>query len=132
MRSTASSAPPWACVWIWNSRKQYCAPASLQQPGWLANARSSRYPCKPFIPLLTPMSLRHRAAASVVAVFALSAFVPRSAAAFQNTDSTAALLVDLIRVNTSNPPGNERRLAELLEPRFKALGFEVQIVQTPD
>src|SRR4051794_38585933 len=34
--------------------------------GWLANARSSRYPCKPFIPLLTPMSLRHRAAASVV------------------------------------------------------------------
>src|SRR5690242_673422 len=47
-------------------------------------------------------------------------------------DSTVALLVDLIRANTSNPPGNERLIAELLAPRFKALGFEVKIIQTPD
>jgi len=46
-------------------------------------------------------------------------------------DPTAALLVDLIRVNTSNPPGNEGAIAELLAPRFKALGFEVDIVPTP-
>jgi acetylornithine deacetylase/succinyl-diaminopimelate desuccinylase-like protein len=48
------------------------------------------------------------------------------------TDSTAALLLDLIRVNTSNPPGNERQLAELLAPRFRAAGFDVKVIQTPD
>ena len=47
-------------------------------------------------------------------------------------DPTAALLVELLRVNTTNPPGNERGVANLLAPRFKALGFEVDIVQTPD
>jgi acetylornithine deacetylase/succinyl-diaminopimelate desuccinylase-like protein len=44
---------------------------------------------------------------------------------------TAELLADVIRVDTSNPPGNEALLAELLKPRFEALGFEVNIVQTP-
>lgn len=47
-------------------------------------------------------------------------------------DSTVALLRDLIRVNTSNPPGNERPLAELLEQRFRARGFDVKIIPTPD
>lgn len=47
-------------------------------------------------------------------------------------DSTAALLRQLIRVNTSNPPGHERLVAELLAPRFRALGFDVKIVLTPD
>ncbi|MBC8088236.1 MAG: M20/M25/M40 family metallo-hydrolase [Phycisphaerae bacterium] len=46
-------------------------------------------------------------------------------------DPTAALLVEVIRVNTSNPPGNEGLIAELLAPRFRALGFEVQIIPTP-
>ena len=50
----------------------------------------------------------------------------------QTTDPTAALLGELIRVNTSNPPGNESALAELLAPRFRALGFDVQIVPTPE
>jgi acetylornithine deacetylase/succinyl-diaminopimelate desuccinylase-like protein len=58
--------------------------------------------------------------------------LPAKACAFQATDPTAALLVDLIRANTSNPPGNERRIADLLAPRFKALGFDVQIIPTPD
>ena len=49
-----------------------------------------------------------------------------------SVDPTAALLVDLIRVNTSNPPGNEGSIAELLAPRFKALGFEIDIVPTPE
>ena len=49
-----------------------------------------------------------------------------------DADSTVALLRDLIRANTSNPPGNERRIADVLAPRFKALGFDVQIIQTPD
>src|SRR6185436_12783079 len=47
------------------------------------------------------------------------------------SDPTAALLVELIRVNTSNPPGNEGAIAELLAPRFRALGFEVEIIPTP-
>jgi acetylornithine deacetylase/succinyl-diaminopimelate desuccinylase-like protein len=48
------------------------------------------------------------------------------------TDPTASLLVDLIRVNTSNPPGNERQLAEVLAPHFRAAGFDVKVIQTPD
>src|SRR5512132_75739 len=62
---------------------------------------------------------------------ALLAAVP-SVAPAQSADSTASLLSDLIRAKTSNPPGNERRIAELLAPRFKALGFEVKIIPTPD
>ena len=62
---------------------------------------------------------------------ALLAPVP-SVAPAQSGDSTASLLSDLIRANTSNPPGNERQIAELLAPRFKALGFDVKIIPTPD
>lgn len=48
------------------------------------------------------------------------------------TDPTAALLAELIRVNTSNPPGNEDGVAQLLAPRFRAAGFEVHIIATPE
>ena len=48
------------------------------------------------------------------------------------SNPTAALLLELLRVNTSNPPGNEGGIARLLAPKFKALGFEVDIIQTPD
>ena len=47
-------------------------------------------------------------------------------------DPTSALLVDLLRIDTSNPPGNEAGIANLLAPRFRALGFAVDIVQTPE
>ncbi len=47
-------------------------------------------------------------------------------------DKTAALLADLIRVDTSNPPGHEAAIAELLAPRFQALGFEVDTISTPE
>ena len=59
--------------------------------------------------------------------------VPRSihAQSPATLNPTAALLVELIRVNTSNPPGNEGQLADLLAPKFKALGFEVDIFPTP-
>jgi len=49
-----------------------------------------------------------------------------------SVDATAMLLSELIRVNTSNPPGNEGSVAELLAPRFKALGFETEIIPTPE
>src|ERR1700694_443945 len=45
---------------------------------------------------------------------------------------TADLLSELIRVDTSNPPGNEGRLAELLAAKFRPLGFEIEIIPTPD
>ena len=46
-------------------------------------------------------------------------------------DLTTAMLVDLIRIDTSNPPGHEGAIAEYLAPKFKTLGFEVDVIQTP-
>jgi acetylornithine deacetylase/succinyl-diaminopimelate desuccinylase-like protein len=47
-------------------------------------------------------------------------------------NATAELLTELIRVNTSNPPGQEGKLDELLASKFKPLGFEIDIIQTPE
>jgi acetylornithine deacetylase/succinyl-diaminopimelate desuccinylase-like protein len=44
---------------------------------------------------------------------------------------TADLLAELIRVDTSNPPGNEAKLDELLAAKLKPLGFEIDIIPTP-
>ena len=86
------------------------------------------------------MTLRSRpiavlAGVAVLSVFALAA---RGAARAEKSpaqgiaDPTAALLVELIRANTSNPPGNTGSVASLLAPKFKVLGFQVDIIQTPD
>lgn len=59
--------------------------------------------------------------------------VTASAQAFQaerNQHPTADLLSELIRIDTSNPPGNENKIAEFLASRLRPLGFEVQIVPT--
>jgi acetylornithine deacetylase/succinyl-diaminopimelate desuccinylase-like protein len=50
----------------------------------------------------------------------------------QSTDPTAALLQELIRANSSNPPGITQGVADVLGPKFKALGFEVHVIPTPD
>jgi len=47
-------------------------------------------------------------------------------------DPTAALLSGLIRVDSSNPPGRTAPIDELLAARLEPLGFEVDIVPTPD
>jgi acetylornithine deacetylase/succinyl-diaminopimelate desuccinylase-like protein len=47
-------------------------------------------------------------------------------------DPTAALLTELIRINTSNPPGRTQAIADLLAPRFRAAGFTVEVIPTPD
>jgi acetylornithine deacetylase/succinyl-diaminopimelate desuccinylase-like protein len=44
---------------------------------------------------------------------------------------TADLLVELIRVDTSNPPGNTAPLDDLMAAKLKALGFSVEIFPTP-
>ncbi len=75
------------------------------------------------------MSPRPRALASAL-LLAATVAEPRLDA--QPIDSTALLLQQVIRVNTANPPGRTQALAELLAPMFKARGFTVEIVPTPD
>ena len=69
---------------------------------------------------------RLAALAGTVALLALGAAPARA-----QDSEVVSLLRDLVRVNTSNPPGNEALVAELLRPRLEALGFEVEIVPTP-
>jgi acetylornithine deacetylase/succinyl-diaminopimelate desuccinylase-like protein len=47
-------------------------------------------------------------------------------------DPTAQLLTEIIRIDTSNPPGREGQIAALLEQKFRPLGFEITIVPTPE
>ena len=55
-----------------------------------------------------------------------------SAAPAQAQDSeVVSLLQQLIRTDTSNPPGNEAQVAELLRARLAPLGFQVEVVPTP-
>lgn len=46
-------------------------------------------------------------------------------------NDTAALLTEIIKIDTSNPPGNEAKLAEFLKTKFAPLGFEIDIYPTP-
>lgn len=43
----------------------------------------------------------------------------------------AKLLSEIIKLNTSNPPGNEDLVSQFLAPLFKQAGFEVDIIPTP-
>lgn len=49
-----------------------------------------------------------------------------------SSSPTAELLQQLIRINTSNPPGNEAQLDDFLAAKLKPLGFETEIIPTPD
>lgn len=69
---------------------------------------------------------------TLVLAFALSAGAGAIFQSDQSPSRTATLLSQVIQVNTSNPPGNERKLDELLASKFRPLGFEVEIVPTPD
>jgi acetylornithine deacetylase/succinyl-diaminopimelate desuccinylase-like protein len=42
------------------------------------------------------------------------------------------LLVQLIQLDTSNPPGNENKIADFLAARFRPMGFDIHIVPTPE
>ncbi|MBY0492006.1 MAG: M20/M25/M40 family metallo-hydrolase [Gemmatimonadaceae bacterium] len=66
---------------------------------------------------------------SLLAAAALLIAAPLAA---QPVDSTALLLQQLIRVNSSNPPGRTQGIADVLGPMFKARGFEVTVIPTPD
>ena len=58
--------------------------------------------------------------------------VSAALAAGTETNETALLLAEVIRINTSNPPGEEGKLAEFLTQKFRPLGFEIDIIPTPD
>jgi acetylornithine deacetylase/succinyl-diaminopimelate desuccinylase-like protein len=47
-------------------------------------------------------------------------------------DDTSRLLAELIRLDTTNPPGREGRVGRFLARQFKALGFEVRLIPTPE
>lgn len=48
------------------------------------------------------------------------------------SDATTRLLQELIRLDTSNPLGHEGQMAELLASKLEPLGFEIEIVPTPE
>lgn len=61
----------------------------------------------------------------------LAAVILVSPYVMAQSNSTAELLGEVIRVDTSNPPGNEDALSSLLQEKFKPLGFQIDIIQTP-
>src|SRR4051812_48204620 len=60
-----------------------------------------------------------------------SASAARTAHAAQASSEVVALDRDLVRLNTSNPPGNEGQVANYMRDRLAPLGFEVDVIQTP-
>jgi acetylornithine deacetylase/succinyl-diaminopimelate desuccinylase-like protein len=58
-------------------------------------------------------------------------FVLGSGFYLQAQNPTAELLKEIIRVDTSNPPGNENKLDQLLAAKLKPLGFKIDIISTP-
>ena len=54
-----------------------------------------------------------------------------SARAQAPLNATARLLTELIRIDTSNPPGNEGKLAQFLKSKFEPLGFQIDIIAAP-
>ena len=75
-------------------------------------------------------ALRTLALPSLAAALLFTTIPARANA--QAADSTALLLAQLIRANSSNPPGHTQQIADILAPLFRARGFQVDIIPTPD
>jgi len=77
--------------------------------------------------------MRHRKLLSVVAATCVSCGLAAQSASAQDPaeSEVVGLLRELIRTNTSNPPGNEAAIAELLRARMEPLGFQIDVIQTP-
>ena len=69
---------------------------------------------------------------TALAVFAAALLTSRVSLAQPAVDPTAALLQEIIRLDTSNPPGHEGLVDDLLASKLRPLGFEVTIVPTPE
>lgn len=72
--------------------------------------------------------MRRRAVVMSVVLGSL-AFAPGASA--QSDSEVVTLDRDLVRLNTSNPPGNEAQVANYMRDRLAPLGFEVDVIQTP-
>jgi acetylornithine deacetylase/succinyl-diaminopimelate desuccinylase-like protein len=70
-------------------------------------------------------------AALVVLLVTLSLIAAPRAQSDGTLNATASLLQELIRIDTSNPPGHEGRIDELIAGKLRPLGFEVLIIPTP-
>jgi acetylornithine deacetylase/succinyl-diaminopimelate desuccinylase-like protein len=69
---------------------------------------------------------------SPAAVLTVSAGPGQTTLPTNGAAMTAQLLSELIRVDNSNPPGHERQLDDLLAAKLQPLGFEIEIVPTPE
>src|ERR1044071_695136 len=49
----------------------------------------------------------------------------------QSDSEVVTLDRDLVRLDTSNPPGNEEQVANYMRDRLAPLGFETDVIQTP-
>ncbi len=81
----------------------------------------------PLAPPSRSLTWRALAGASLLCVLSRGAIAQSTSA-----DPTVTLLQELIRINTSNPPGTTLPLAELLKKRFEAVGYTVEIFPTPE
>ena len=78
------------------------------------------------------MNHRSRRAGSKVAVIAcLTLAGTATSASAQSDTEVVSLDRDLVRLNTSNPPGNEAQVADYMRDKLAPLGFEVDVIQTP-
>lgn len=66
------------------------------------------------------------------AIVTLGRLLAADTAATPSGDPTAQLLMEVLRVNTANPPGQEGKLAAMLAEKLKPLGFQIDIVPTPE
>src|SRR6187401_461852 len=73
-------------------------------------------------------SMKIRVVLGLVSIIACARLAP----AQQTLDPTAALLQEIIRLDTSNPPGHEGQIDNLLAGKLRPLGFEVTQVPTPE
>jgi acetylornithine deacetylase/succinyl-diaminopimelate desuccinylase-like protein len=81
--------------------------------------------------------IRCLAELTLAAVASWACLAPAAAAtapashASQADSEVVVLDRDLVRLNTSNPPGNEAQVADYMRDRLAPLGFEVDVIQTP-
>jgi len=75
------------------------------------------------------MQARHVSGLLACAFVCLAGPAPSTVSS--SADETAQLLREILAVDNSNPPGNEDKLAQLLKTKFAPLGFQIDIIQTP-
>ena len=68
----------------------------------------------------------------IAGVIFLCSILNQTSPTQQSEHSTADILAELIRIDTSNPPGNEGKVSEFLAQRLRPLGFDIRIVATPE